>query len=241
MQVLARQRRNLVFALSQIEARRLWAAPRIVTVPSTPSALFSRTTAAVPYYAGCEALRAPPPAIHALRGDRSLLRSIYGLPKEKLHVIPHGPTVPPRNGKPASPVKRPYVLCIAHASPTKNLDALVDAFGRITDRIREDLVIAGTGLDRSSLAALHGGNGAGRWSSAPTCRSRRRSRLVAPPCSSIRRSTGFGLPLRGPPPAAFHRHRQGRALRRCAPVPPYVDPATARGQASALYALLNDG
>ena len=247
-QVLAlRHRRNLVFCLSQIEAP-LWGGPRIVTVHDAIPLLFKQDHPRQYHYYRRflgRALRSAAAVITPSEATRSLLRSIYGLPEEKLHVIPHGPTVPPRNGKPASPVKRPYVLCIAHASPTKNLDALVDAFGRITDRIREDLVIAGTGLDRSSLAALQGGNGVGtRVVIRPNVSEQEKIELLDGATVFVYPSLaeGFGLPpleamARGLPIVTA---RSGALSEVCAGAPVYVDPCDSPGMAAALYALLND-
>jgi glycosyltransferase involved in cell wall biosynthesis len=41
------------------------------------------------------------------------------------------------------PTNRPYILCVAHSYPHKNIHLLIDAFRRIEDRIPHDLVIVG--------------------------------------------------------------------------------------------------
>lgn len=41
------------------------------------------------------------------------------------------------------PPERPYILCVAHSYPHKNVDLLVEAFAKITEKIPHNLVIVG--------------------------------------------------------------------------------------------------
>jgi glycosyltransferase involved in cell wall biosynthesis len=42
-----------------------------------------------------------------------------------------------------NPVLKPYILCVAHTYPHKNVHVLVDAFGQIAEKIPHDLVLVG--------------------------------------------------------------------------------------------------
>jgi len=78
----------------------------------------------------------------------------YGFAREeKVIAIPEG--VDPSFADPVTdqktlhefaqfiPADRPYVLCVAHSYPHKNVDLLVEAFTRIAERIPHTLVIVG--------------------------------------------------------------------------------------------------
>ncbi len=56
-------------------------------------------------------------------------------------------------------LKKPYILCVAHTYPHKNVHVLVDAFAQLADNIPHDLVLVGKGRRgegrvQRSLAAL---------------------------------------------------------------------------------------
>lgn len=44
----------------------------------------------------------------------------------------------------AMPARQPYILCVAHSYPHKNIHVLVEAYANIQDRITHDLIIVGT-------------------------------------------------------------------------------------------------
>lgn len=102
---------------------------------------------------------------HVLTDSRCSQRDIVerlGVPAGRISVVYPGvelerfrPAGPDAQGeakveamKPSDstfPFERPYVLCVAGADPTKNVETLVEAFGRLPEGIRErhDLVLAG--------------------------------------------------------------------------------------------------
>lgn len=87
-------------------------------------------------------------------------------PKENITAVLEGvdPTFASSNPGTVHRVEQlppePYILCVAHTYPHKNVHVLVEAFGKIADRVPHHLVLVGTarrgeGRVRKSLAALH--------------------------------------------------------------------------------------
>jgi glycosyltransferase involved in cell wall biosynthesis len=89
---------------------------------------------------------------HVLTDSRCSKRDIMeqlGVPADRITVVypgveldRFGPAPVPQTGVGAD---RPYVLCVAGADPTKNVEVLVEAFSRLPGGVREgyDLVLAG--------------------------------------------------------------------------------------------------
>jgi glycosyltransferase involved in cell wall biosynthesis len=243
-----RHRDSLLFATSQIEAP-LWGRPGIVTVHDVIPLLFPGDHPRQShYYRRClgPALRRAAAVITPSETTKRLLASIYGLRPEKIHVIAHGPTVPPRNGEPASWRGRPYVLCLAHASPTKNLGALVRAFALVQAHIGEDLVIAGTGLDGAGVGSLlrRLAVPASRVQLRPNVSDGEKLQLLDGASLFVYPSLdeGFGLPpleamARGCPVVTAS---SGSLSEVCADAPVYVDPRDVSGIARTLHAVLRD-
>ncbi|MGH7231238.1 MAG: glycosyltransferase family 4 protein [Nitrospiraceae bacterium] len=82
-----------------------------------------------------------------------------GLPKDRLTVVYPGIDLerfrPALAGSPKTSAARPYVLCVAGADPTKNLEVLIDAFARLPSAVRaaHDLVLTGDFRRRADLRA----------------------------------------------------------------------------------------
>ena len=239
---------SVLFALSQIEAP-LWGRPGIVTVHDVIPLLFGQDhPRQYHYYRRVlgPALGRAAAVITPSETTKRLLASIYGLRDEKIHVIAHGPTVPPRNGRPVAGLGRPYVLCLAHASPTKNLGALVRAFALVQEHIGEDLVIAGTDVDGAGLAALlrRLAVPASRVQVRPNVTDREKIELLDGASLFVYPSLyeGFGLPpleamARGCPVVTANA---GSLPEVCADAPVYVDPRDVSDIARALQAVLRD-
>lgn len=239
---------SLLFATSQIEAP-LWGRPGIVTVHDVIPLLCPRDhPRQYHYYRRClgPALRRAAAVITPSETTKRLLTSIYGLRHDKIHVIAHGPTVPPRNGEPVVCRSRPYVLCLAHAGPTKNLGALVRAFALVQAHIGEDLVIAGTDLDGAALGSLlrRLAVPASRVQVRPNVSDGEKLALLDGASLFVYPSLdeGFGLPpleamARGCPVVAASA---GSLPEVCADAPVYVDPRDVSGIARALQGVLGD-
>ncbi len=71
-----------------------------------------------------------------------------GVPPERISVVYPGidrNQFRPTSEEPAGSGSRPYILCVAGSDPTKNVETLVEAFGRLPRSLRHayDLVIVG--------------------------------------------------------------------------------------------------
>jgi glycosyltransferase involved in cell wall biosynthesis len=135
-------------------------------------------------------------------------------------------------------------MCITDNGNDENLDAVVDAFGRIADRIQEDLVIAGSDPQRSKRAAARRGVLGGRVLIRPQVSEREKAELLdgakvvvcmpadegpdLPPLEAMAR----GLPI-------VTRSREVRPRER-AGGPIHVDAKDPTGLASVLHALLSE-
>ncbi len=88
----------------------------------------------------------------------------YGLPADRVHVIPCG--FDATRFRPAGPVADdggvPYVLYVGNLLPHKNVPRLIEAVARVAERIPVRLVVAGTGRPAhlEPLIALAEGTGA---------------------------------------------------------------------------------
>jgi glycosyltransferase involved in cell wall biosynthesis len=81
------------------------------------------------------------------------VRDLYGIDAE---VLPPPPALTPNGRRKAVEDLEPgFVLCVSRLLPYKNVDAVVDAFGRLRDR---RLVVVGDGPERERLARLAGPN-----------------------------------------------------------------------------------
>jgi glycosyltransferase involved in cell wall biosynthesis len=99
---------------------------------------------------------------HVLTDSECSKRDIMthlGYPVDRLTVVYPGIDLeqfrPAPLEKPSISPARPYVLCVAGADPTKNVEALIDAFARLPMTVREahDLVLAGDFRRRTDLRA----------------------------------------------------------------------------------------
>ena len=83
---------------------------------------------------------------------RNLFREHQPIPTERAMVIPYGRDsfdVRPRQVESLAVAKRPYMLCLAHVFPYKNLVELVEGYGRAAAQLEGyDLVIAGAPSNR---------------------------------------------------------------------------------------------
>ncbi len=60
------------------------------------------------------------------------VRELMGIPAERIHVIPHGVNgAETSGGNPSVGIKQPYLLYVGTIEPRKNVEAIVDAFGRV--------------------------------------------------------------------------------------------------------------
>lgn len=149
-----RYRATPVFSLSQLEATGV-GGPSIVTVHDVIPLLYpEHHPRQHPYYKRFlgPALRRASAVVTPSQTTALQLEQHYSLDPGLIHVIPHGPTVPRRSETSRVATTRPFILCLAPPSPTKNLQALIAAFGLIKDRIGEDLVIAGADIERGLSA-----------------------------------------------------------------------------------------
>jgi len=79
----------------------------------------------------------------------------YGIPREKLFVIPNAAaSLPPAGTEEIS--DRKYILAVGHLEARKSIDTLIRAFSGIKDHWNGDLVLAGSGPLESNLKALVG-------------------------------------------------------------------------------------
>jgi glycosyltransferase involved in cell wall biosynthesis len=90
------------------------------------------------------------------QSSRRDLTGYLGVPQERITVV--YPGVELERFRPAGTYEptlaaRPYVLCVAGADPTKNVEALIGAFARLPLRLREghDLVLVGDFRRRPEL------------------------------------------------------------------------------------------
>jgi glycosyltransferase involved in cell wall biosynthesis len=76
-------------------------------------------------------------ALRILTGSchtKSLITDRYGIPEEKIRVIPYG--INPKLFHHGSGVKRDYILYVGRVSPTKNINSLIKAFELLIDRYK---------------------------------------------------------------------------------------------------------
>ncbi len=69
------------------------------------------------------------------------LLAAFGTPSSRPRVIPHGVRALPAGGE--SPIQRKYVLFAGRIVPYRNLERLLEAFLRISNRVPHDLVLVG--------------------------------------------------------------------------------------------------
>lgn len=151
--VLAVRRRDaLVFALSQIEAPIAGSRGVVMVHDMIPWRFRAAHPRQYHFYRHLlgPALRRALAVVTPSEATRADVCRFYGIPRERVHVIPHGSPVPLASGpRPRRPDDR-YILWIGRPDPAKNLPALVDAFRRLQGHVDVRLVIAGDGSDRDS-------------------------------------------------------------------------------------------
>jgi glycosyltransferase involved in cell wall biosynthesis len=243
-----RHRRHVLFSLSQIEAA-TWPGPSVVTVHDVIPLLFPehhpRQYHYYHHFLG-PALRRTAAIVTPSAATRDQLAHCYGLPADNIHVIHHGPTVPARGAPQGRAAGRPFILCLARPSPTKNVTTLLDAFALIQNHVREDLVIAGAGVDQDPILRrwANGMGGSGRVAFRSDVSEGEKIRLLdgatALVCTSL--DEGFGLP----PLEAMRRgcpvvvSRVGSLPEVCGTAAAFVDPRDVGDIASTIRRLLGD-
>lgn len=238
-----RRRRDLLFALSPLEAP-LQGGTRVVTVhdllPLELPQHHPRQRHLYRWLLG-PALRRAAHLIVPSRSTAEALVRRYGLPAERIRVVPHGSPVPLRAESPPAP--RGFVLCIGRPDPVKNMLALLRAFVQVPERLPHGLILAGVGVRpeawRVPLAAL---NGRVRFLSEVSEPEKLRLIDGAALLVDASLSEGFGFPAleamsRGCPVAAA---RSGALPEVCGDAVEYFDPHDVGGLADLLARLLGD-
>ena len=78
-----------------------------------------------------------------------------GAPPDRVRVVPNGVRVTDYASDPGpSPHPKPYIFALGRFVPKKGFDVLIQAFGQVATRYPGDLVIAGTGPERSRYETL---------------------------------------------------------------------------------------
>lgn len=91
----------------------------------------------------------------ATTAEEALEFEAYGVPADRVHIVPNAIEVPP-HGEPPTHHPAPFIAFAGRLYPSKGPDLLIDAFFRIADRIPHDLVLIGPDrgmLDRLRLQA----------------------------------------------------------------------------------------
>ncbi len=88
----------------------------------------------------------------ATTAEESLDFEAYGVPANRVHIVPNAVEVPPKSEPASGNSPTPFILFAGRLYPSKGPDLLLDAFFRIADRIPHDLVLAGP--DRGMLDEL---------------------------------------------------------------------------------------
>lgn len=91
------------------------------------------------------ALRRADAVVTVSRWTASMIGERYGVPGEKLHVVPNAvdPAMKRLAEETRHPYPRPYLLAVGHLERRKNLPALVRAFARVDEASGHLLVLAG--------------------------------------------------------------------------------------------------
>jgi alpha-1,3-rhamnosyl/mannosyltransferase len=152
--VAARHPRALVFSTSPIAAAS-FGGRSVVMVHDLIPLLFPRHHPRQRFFYRHvlgPALRRATAVVTPSASTRADLERHYGLDGGRIHVIPHGLTVPlaaPSVRSADASIRRPdgdpFLLCLGRLSPTKNVETLVRAYGRLEGQVPERLVVAGAG------------------------------------------------------------------------------------------------
>lgn len=169
-----------------------------------------------------------------------------GIDLERFRPSPH-PGPPPPAGRENGRGGRPYVLSVAGADPTKNVETLVEAFGRLPQPVRDghDLVLVGDFRRRPELRARAAALGIEKQTKFPGVVDddrlidfyRRAALFVFPS-----RYEGFGLPVLeamacGCPVVSSHASSLPEVTGDAALL---VDPSDVEGIAKAMEQVLTD-
>jgi glycosyltransferase involved in cell wall biosynthesis len=143
----ARRRRHVVFNPSQLELT-LVGARQIVTVHDLiPLLVDPRSQRRQHYffrYVVPWGLARAAAIITASRATQEALRVSYGVPAERISVIPHGVRrFDTHGGGAPARLERRYILFVGRIVPYRNIERIVAAFLRIQDRVEHDLVLVG--------------------------------------------------------------------------------------------------
>jgi glycosyltransferase involved in cell wall biosynthesis len=157
----ARHPRSLVFSTSPIAAP-LVGGPTVVMVHDLIPLLFPRYHPRQRVFYRTmlgPALRRAAALLTPSTRTKEDLQEHYGLDPARIHVVPHGPTVPVApsavrrpDASVRTPDGTPFILCLGRRSPMKNVQALVQAYALLRDRVPERLVIAGAAPDLPTVA-----------------------------------------------------------------------------------------
>lgn len=154
----------LIFNTSQLVVN-FFRSRQIITIHDVIPLLFRRFHRKQFYYFKYLlrfALRPAGQIITPSRHSRELLNRIYGLPAEKIRLIPNGIDRAPAAANTTRPSEEPpYILYIGRLCPMKNIGRLLAAFQQIRARIPHRLILVGEGerylrreLKRSGLCHL---------------------------------------------------------------------------------------
>lgn len=151
--------RHWIFNTSQLEAC-FFRARQIITIHDVIPLLFREYhLKQYPYfkYLLKFALRRARRIITPSGHSQLLLQEIYGLPADKIRVIPNGvQEIYHHAYRPSYRRRGGYILYSGRICPMKNVTALIRAFALIRDRIPHKLIIAGEGQESLNEAVRQG-------------------------------------------------------------------------------------
>lgn len=151
--------RHWIFNTSQLEAC-FFRARQIITIHDVIPLLFREYhRKQYPYFKSLLkfALRRARRIITPSSHSQLLLQEIYGLPADRIRVIPNGvQEIYHHAYRPSYRRRGGYILYCGRICPMKNVTALIRAFGLIRDRIPHKLIIAGEGQESLHEAVRQG-------------------------------------------------------------------------------------
>ncbi len=241
---LALQRSALVFAASQIEAA-LVGRPGVVMVHDLIPLRFPQWHPRQHFFFRHllgPALRRAAAVVVPSYATRDRLLEHYGLTAARIHVIPHGASVPLRAQPQAESGRDPLILTFGGANPMKNVQTLVHAFRLVEHRIPHRLVVVGERRQPDESPATGSSSRIqflGWVSQGEKLELLDRAAVLV--CPSF--DEGFGFPAieamaRGCPVLAS---RAGSLPEVCADAAIYAAAQDAEGVAAALLAVLSPG
>jgi glycosyltransferase involved in cell wall biosynthesis len=146
-----RYRKILIFNTSQMEAI-FFRRNQVITIHDLIPLLFREHHKRQYYYFKYFiqfALRAANYVITPSTHSKELVQRFYGLPANRIRIIPHGIQNIDKDKSANSPEEKDvYILFIGRICPMKNVVSIIQAFNDIKHRIPHNLVIVGEGKDK---------------------------------------------------------------------------------------------